>query len=550
MLGPVSAPTNLYQPVQDSRITAESRNAERMPAPTAAEPYAASAATTIAGNLNMMLLSAPERMSQNLVVLTEVLASVLKMKQEPNEPLTAFAARLIEAIATLPPADLQKLRGMLSDAFAGLQLRTLLQALRNPQGPEAATLAIYLELYRQKDRDPGARAVISSYRQNDETPLAQLARDPRAVNIQAQPSTTPPARQPAALPSTPAPPSGAGPLETVSTLPQMADADTDTVYGTSAALSRDETTDPAEGANLRALRQMRERIAAAGASGAGQASISDGPDPDRPITASAEPSPASKADRAPPVAMPSAEIADAAASAPANVSDAESTPVATKPKSAPATSPLPAQLLEDVTESELIRTLLALYATEDAPDVVNAALDALMSHEQDEGAAKLPMPVTAQQTADAEEDVSRPALERPVHLEERLALATSTASGVSQEEPARISAVGQGLPLVFVNYVIESEDESDAAEREEQDEEKRDDAEGDEDASDDGHSDEPPDPDVLQASAFGPATNDGEDRADLGLAAPRLDAEEALQALPSPDEDPALALYLRLSDFA
>ncbi len=549
MLGPVSAQTNLYQPVQDSRVPAESPSPERMSASVAAEPYSTSAATAIAGNLNMMLLSAPERMSQNLVVLTEVLSTVLKMKQEPGEQLTAFAARLIEAIATLPPAELQKLRVMLSDAFAGLQLRTLLQALRNPQGPEAATLAIYLELYRQKDRDPGARAVISSYRQNDETVLTQMVRDPRSATAQPQPSSPSPSRQTAPLSSPPASPSGTAPRDTVSGLPPAAGEDADMVYRPTPALNSAKTAGQTEGSNLQVLRQMRDRIAAA--ADPVPISVMDPPDLAVPQRAAAETDATAKADRLPSPSTPSMEKDSPTFLSQADSQDTESPPVSNTPPSTPRTPSLPAHLLEEVAETELIRTLLALYAADEAPDVVDAALDALMPREADEMEAKSPLPLAAAQADDEIDDLGAPSLQRPVHLEERLALARSTpVSG--QQEVARTGVAIEGLPLAFVNYVIESEDEmDDASKARKHGQEDEQSGEAEDEAREPGEgASENPEEDDVEPSATTIEMADGEDRLDLGLAAPRLDAGELPLPLPSPDEDPAQALYLRLSDFA
>jgi hypothetical protein len=133
--------------------------------PSAAQPTALSQNSAIAGQLNIILLSGPERMSQNLAALAEVLGSALKIEQRPDESLNEYMGRLVEGIANLPQADRLRLQKLLTQSFAGLQLRTLLEAMANPSGPERATLALYLELYRQTDRDGAMRSVISSYRE-------------------------------------------------------------------------------------------------------------------------------------------------------------------------------------------------------------------------------------------------------------------------------------------------------------------------------------------------------------------------------------------------
>jgi hypothetical protein len=121
--------------------------------------------SAIAGQLNIMLLSGPERMSQNLAALADVLGTALRIERQSDESLNDYMGRLIEGIASLPAGERVKLQKLLSQAFAGLQLRTLLAAMASPSGPERATLALYLELYRQSDRDGATRSVISSYRE-------------------------------------------------------------------------------------------------------------------------------------------------------------------------------------------------------------------------------------------------------------------------------------------------------------------------------------------------------------------------------------------------
>ena len=183
MLPPVLASANAYASATEAKqrpdqtVTARPTTANVPAAPTAIAREA-----TVAGQLNMMLLSGPERMSQNLAALAEVLGSALKIERRVDESLTDYMGRLIDGIAGLPAADRLKLQKLLAQSFAGLQLRTLLDAMANPSGPERTTLALYLELYRQTDRDGAARSVISSYRElagdlrpSDASPARRIA---------------------------------------------------------------------------------------------------------------------------------------------------------------------------------------------------------------------------------------------------------------------------------------------------------------------------------------------------------------------------------------
>jgi hypothetical protein len=559
MLGPVSTPTNLYLSVQDTRVPAETRATERGPVPAGAEPYSSSPAGAIAGNLNIMLLSAPERMSQNLVVLTEVLAAVLKLKQEPDEPLTAFAARLIDAIATLAPAEQQKLKAMLSDAFAGLQLRTLLLALRNPQGPEAATLAIYLELYRQKERDPGARAVISSYRQNGGGALAPPLRDLRGTAQQLQPLATVPARLPAPSLTT----GQTGKMAKEITAPSVKAASSitvaqdDLVYDAGILPKPSETGEASDSVNLRGLRQMRERLSvAADAAQAGRSVplATDRTQPDSANPAAAVVSAQAEADQ-PSLAESSKAKEDASSNVHAGSPDAEPEDTAGAPAFQQPSPAAAAHLLEEVTETELIRTLLALYGPDADPDAVDLALETLMPSEPEELEAKPQSAGAASLLESAADDSDVPVPGRTLHLEEQLAMAPLIPV-TDHAEPGRAGMRTDGLPLAFVSYFIESEDEIEPAsfvrkgqQEDEQHDEQHDGAADEEHASGEGAAGDAPDE---NAEPEGPELEDTdlEGRSDLGLATPRLDATDVVPALSPPDTDPAQALYLRMSDFA
>lgn len=166
MLPPVLASANAYASATEAKQRQDQTVSARPPtANVPAAPTAIAREAAVAGQLNMMLLSGPERMSQNLAALADVLGSALKIERRVDESLTDYMGRLIDGIAGLPAADRLKLQKLLAQSFAGLQLRTLLDAMANPSGPERTTLALYLELYRQTDRDGAARSVISSYRE-------------------------------------------------------------------------------------------------------------------------------------------------------------------------------------------------------------------------------------------------------------------------------------------------------------------------------------------------------------------------------------------------
>lgn len=193
MLPPVPASPATFTATEPKLRPDPSATPRPVALPSAAQPTALSQNSAIAGQLNIMLLSGPERMSQNLAALAEVLGSALKIEQRPDESLNDYMGRLIEGIANLPQADRLRLQKLLTQSFAGLQLRTLLEAMANPSGPERATLALYLELYRQTDRDGAMHSVISSYREvaAEGRSSAPVAGRPTPANDSGRPSADP-----------------------------------------------------------------------------------------------------------------------------------------------------------------------------------------------------------------------------------------------------------------------------------------------------------------------------------------------------------------------
>ncbi|UJW75549.1 hypothetical protein [Rhizobium sp. SL42] len=194
MLPPVSAASNIYLTHQETRApgiaagVGASAGAGAGVNTVTNTPRALEQNTEIAGRLNLLLLTGQERMSQNLAVLVDLLGSALKMERLPDETLSGFAVRLVEALSDLSPRERFAVQRLLVQTFAGLQLRTLIEAFRNPAGPEAATLSIYLELYRQKDRDLAARSVVTSYRQNSGEARAPAAAIQTSASDSALPS--------------------------------------------------------------------------------------------------------------------------------------------------------------------------------------------------------------------------------------------------------------------------------------------------------------------------------------------------------------------------
>lgn len=172
MLSPVQAVSNSTVSYQDQRIPHGQANA----GPGHAQPAAYGAPATlernsvVAGRLNLLLLSGSEQMAENLAMIADLLGRNLGIYRKEGETNSSLASRLMEAISKLPRQERAAVQRQLTQMFSGIQLRTLIEAFRNPAGPDAAKLAVYLELNRHKDKDLAARTVVSSYRQNSGDP--------------------------------------------------------------------------------------------------------------------------------------------------------------------------------------------------------------------------------------------------------------------------------------------------------------------------------------------------------------------------------------------
>lgn len=123
---------------------------------------------SLEGRLTILVLLAQERIVGNLAGLADRLGERLGFSRGKNESNGSFVVRLLLAINGLPKEERSALGSQLAQLAKGLRLETVLSALRNPAGLDAATIAIALEASRGNDPDPAAGRVVSSYRQNSE----------------------------------------------------------------------------------------------------------------------------------------------------------------------------------------------------------------------------------------------------------------------------------------------------------------------------------------------------------------------------------------------
>ncbi|MCM2473581.1 hypothetical protein HGO38_08830 [Rhizobium sp. CG5] len=143
----------------------------------------------IAARLNILMLSGHEQMAENVAVLADMVGQAIGVVRKSGETNGAFAQRFVEALAKLTPQERVVLERLLTQTMTGVKLRLLTDAFRNPAGPEAAKLAVYLEIARHKERDLATRSVVTSYRQN--------GGDPKSVAPgQQMPSSRPQPAQP------------------------------------------------------------------------------------------------------------------------------------------------------------------------------------------------------------------------------------------------------------------------------------------------------------------------------------------------------------------
>ncbi|CAD7030358.1 hypothetical protein REJC140_02822 [Pseudorhizobium endolithicum] len=118
------------------------------------------------GRLDLLSLSGQLHLAQGLSIFAETVGNYLKISRREGESLVDYAHRLAEGLKSLTAAQRAVLEQALMQLTRSMTLRMLTEILENPLGPEAARLNAYIETGQVSERDPAARAVVSSYRQN------------------------------------------------------------------------------------------------------------------------------------------------------------------------------------------------------------------------------------------------------------------------------------------------------------------------------------------------------------------------------------------------
>ncbi|MCJ8517747.1 hypothetical protein ABID21_000740 [Pseudorhizobium tarimense] len=146
------------------------------------------------GRVDILSLSTQLNLAQGLSAFADTIGSLLKISRREGESLLDYAHRLSDALKSLSPSQRALLEQNLTQLLRGVTLRVLIDVLNNPLGPEAARLSAQLEMAQVKDRDLAARAVVTSYRQNDGSEAALTPTPTSRPDVVASPAG--PTRQP------------------------------------------------------------------------------------------------------------------------------------------------------------------------------------------------------------------------------------------------------------------------------------------------------------------------------------------------------------------
>lgn len=130
-------------------------------------------------------LASEFQLSRSTAVLAETLGKLMNLPRRDGEAIQTYVTRLTDALRALPAPQRLALEQQVAKALQGLSLSMLAEILKQPTGPDAARLALLIELSRYKGTDLAAKAVVSSYQQNNSANPAPAA-PPRQQSAQDQ----------------------------------------------------------------------------------------------------------------------------------------------------------------------------------------------------------------------------------------------------------------------------------------------------------------------------------------------------------------------------
>lgn len=158
---------------------------DEMP-PQAAAP-AADDGNGLSAKAALAALASEIHLSRSTAVLVETLGKLMALPRNDGEAVETYVARLTEALRALPAPQRLALEQQLSRVLRGFSLSMLAEILKQPTGPDAARLALLIELSRYRGADLAARAVVSSYQQNNSVshaPSPSTPRKPHSAPVQ------------------------------------------------------------------------------------------------------------------------------------------------------------------------------------------------------------------------------------------------------------------------------------------------------------------------------------------------------------------------------
>jgi len=130
------------------------------------------------------------QLSRSTAVLAEALGKLMNLPRRDGEAIQTYVTRLTEALRALPASQRLALEQQVGKALQGLTLTMLAEILKQPTGPDAARLALLIELSRYKGADLAARAAVSSYQQNNVAHSETTAAPPGQPRQQTAPNQT------------------------------------------------------------------------------------------------------------------------------------------------------------------------------------------------------------------------------------------------------------------------------------------------------------------------------------------------------------------------
>ncbi|MBD9390487.1 hypothetical protein IB237_25120 [Agrobacterium sp. AGB01] len=197
MLTPVRAVANTDISFNSYTSQQQGGAASTMTPNSGASSNVAPQENTNLGRASVLALSGQLQLSQSVTVLAEALGRMLNIPRKDAESVDDYANRLVQAIRGLSSSEREVLNQQLAKVLQGLTLKIIAEVLKNPAGPDAARLAVLLEMTRYKG-DMAAKAVVSSYRQNTGNDLiaalpvkdqaAGQSQQPRPATMQGPPT--------------------------------------------------------------------------------------------------------------------------------------------------------------------------------------------------------------------------------------------------------------------------------------------------------------------------------------------------------------------------